>query len=43
MTYAVLDSKKNGNSVTAIINSEFVDFRFVEVRKRIEPIDQPIK
>lgn len=33
MTYAVSDSKKNGNSITATINSEFVDTKGKTITK----------
>ena len=33
MTYAVLDSKKNGSSITATINSEFVDAKGKTITK----------
>ena len=33
MTYAVLDSKKNGSSITATINSEFVDSKGKTISK----------
>ena len=33
MTYAVSDSKKNGSSITATINSEFVDAKGKSITK----------